>query len=258
MKRTVALLSVMAILLGYMAYAAYSRRIVVGGAVYLQIPSPTPAPTATLAPTPSPTATPAPTPSPTATPSPTPVPTPTPGNGSGDWIWIARDALRRTREDDAYLDALTALAKEAYSGPNGTNAAFGGISDLWGMATNDEQRAWVHETNNRINELHSAAVADHSFISQAAGAMYEWQTDKYVNGSHTAEYEYSMCLKTGDAPGHLNKLKNFALSAKAQADTHDQIVAQAEQHLANAQKAAQDAWAAAAALRQRLIEANQK
>ena len=86
--------------------------------------------------------------------------------------------------------------------------------------------------------------------------MYPWQTDQFVNGDKTAEYEYEMCQKTGGASGHFDKLKNFALKAKEQADAHDAIVASSETLLENARTAAQNAWSIATDVRARIIAAN--
>ncbi len=153
------------------------------------------------------------------------------------------------------MDQLYGLAQNTYQGTEGTSAAQSSISDLWSLATTDEQRQWVTDANNQIGAKHQLAVDDASTISQSAGAMYQWQTDQYVNGWHTAEYEYEMCNSSG-GNGHLGKLKQYALNAKAQADTHDSIVASSEDLLSKAEQAAKDAWAIAAAVRQRIIDAN--
>jgi hypothetical protein len=153
------------------------------------------------------------------------------------------------------MDKLYTLAQDTFQGANGTGAAQSSINDLWALATTAEQRQWVTDANNQIGAKHQLAVNDASAISQSAGAMYQWQTDQYVNGWHTAEYEYEMC-KSGGGNSHLSKLKQFALQAKAQADAHDSIVATSEAFLKDAQQAAKDAWAIATAVRQRIIDAH--
>lgn len=153
------------------------------------------------------------------------------------------------------MDKLYGLAQDTYQGTDGTSAAQSSIADLWSVATTAEQRQWVTDANNQIGAKHQLAVNYASTISQSAGAMYQWQTDQYVNGWHTAEYEYEMC-KSGGGSSHLAKLKQYALNAKAQADTHDSIVASSEDLLSKAKQAAKDAWAIAAAVRQRIIDAN--
>lgn len=232
-KLTNALLAVAmaAVLLTSAAIAAYYEKITLKGSVSLLIPEPS------LSPSPSPSATPSP-------------------EGTSDyWIQVARDALRRATEDDALADELDRLADPYENGSQGTNAAWQALQPYWSMAANEEQRSWVQQASNQIDALHRSAVSANAAIAQIAGAIYIWSTDQYVNGWQTAEYEYSMCKQTDDATGHLNKLKTFALSAKAQADTEDARIAQAQAHLAAARKAAGDAWQVIEDLRQKFLAA---
>jgi hypothetical protein len=164
--------------------------------------------------------------------------------------------LRRAKADDALAMQLTDLANQAMSGSQGTNAAYGGLTPYWSMAVNDEQRSWVQAVNNQIGAFHQIAVNAHSAIAQISGSINIWETEKYVNGWQTAEYEYTQCQQTNDASGHLKKLKTHALNAKAQAEAEDARIVTAQTHLANAQKAASDAWQAIEALRLKFLAAS--
>ena len=153
------------------------------------------------------------------------------------------------------MDQLDQKADGYESGDGSTNAAFSGIWALQSLVKNSEQQGWLSQANTDVGAQHSIAVNCNSKISQYAGGMYQWQTDQYVNQYATAEYEYEKCVQAPTS-AHLDKLKGFALSAKAQADAHDAIVTESEGLLLTAKKAAADAWAIVDALRTRLVNAN--
>jgi hypothetical protein len=217
------------VLLSSIGMAAYYEKVTLKGSVSLLIPYPTPSPS----------------------------PSPIPSDTSNYWIQVARDALQRAIADDAHATELMDLAYQAMNGSQSTNAAYGGLSPYWSMAENAEQLSWVQDTNSQIGAFHQIAVNAYSSIAQISGSMDKWQTDKYVNGWHTAEYEYDQCQQTNDAPGHLEKLKTYALNAKTQADADDAMIVTAQTHLATAQKAASDAWQAIEDLRLKLLAASQ-